>query len=400
MFPGGNRIGAAEETAVAQVLKSKRLFRYYGVEPGPSVVERFEGRFAGTMGVRRALAVNSGTAALATAMAALGVGPGDQVIVPAYSWISTASAAVVLGAVPVLAEVDESLTIDVADAEGLVTPHTKAVVPVHMRGAPCNMAAMTAMAERQGLAVLEDVAQAVGGSYRGRRLGSLGQIGIYSLQFNKIITCGEGGVVVTDDDRLYARALLFHDVAATQRTRLEGVSPFVALTCRLSELQGAVADVQLDRLDGIIEDCRRNRATILGEVGSTLKERGIVLRRSHDETGDTGIALVLLCPDVPTGRSLTEHSRQRGLPAKVLFDPEVPDFHVAYHWGPILNRASWTPRGAWSNPDSDAAYNSDRWRRTIDILGRAVHFDVSPDLTAEQAARYGRVLREGLEALP
>lgn len=400
MFPGGNRIGAAEEAAILDVLRRKRLFRYYGVAPGPSVVDRFEARFAATIGVCHALAVNSGTAALATAMAALGVGPGDQVIVPAYTWISTAAAAVVLGAVPVIAEVEESLTIDVADAERQITPRTKVIVPVHMRGAPCNMAALTAMAERHGIAVLEDVAQAVGGSYRGRRLGSIGRIGIFSLQFNKIITCGEGGVVVTDDDRLHARALLFHDVAASQRTHLEGVAPFVALTCRLSELQGAVADAQLDRLDGIIADCRRNRSIILEEVGTSLDERGIALRRCHDEAGDTAIAIVLLCPDPATARSLANTCQTLDLPAKLLFDPDVPDFHVAYHWGPILDRVSWTPRGPWSDPDADVEYGPDRWRRSIDILGRAVHLDVSPDLSPDLAARYGRALRACVERLP
>lgn len=399
MFPGGNRIGAAEEAAVLEVLRSKRLFRYYGVAPGPSVVERFEARFAAAMGVRHALAVNSGTAALAAAMAALGVGPGDQVIVPAYTWISTASAAVALGAVPVIAEIDETLTIDVADAERQITPRTKAIVPVHMRGAPCDMAAVMGLAERRGIAVLEDVAQAVGGSYRGRRLGSLGHIGIYSLQFNKIITCGEGGVVVTDDDRLHARALLFHDVAASQRARLEGVAPFVALTCRLSELQGAVADAQLDRLEGIISDCRRNRSIILAELGSILEDRGIALRRSHDEHGDAAIALVLLCSDAEEARALAERSQQLGLPSKVLFDPAVPDFHVAFHWSPILNRVSWTPRSPWLDAGADVAYTPARWQRTIDILGRAVHFDVSPDLTEAQAARYGRALRASLMSL-
>lgn len=399
MFPGGNRIGAAEEAAVLGVLRRKRLFRYYGVAPGPSAVDRFETRFAATMGVRHALAVSSGTAALATAMAALGLGPGDQVIVPAYTWISTASAALLLGAVPVLAEVDESLTIDVHDAERQITPRTRAIVPVHMRGAPCDMANLMAMAERHGLAVLEDVAQAIGGRYRGRRLGSLGQIGIYSLQFNKIITCGEGGVVVTNDDRLRSRALLFHDVAASQRTRLERVAPFVALTCRLSELQGAVADAQLDRLDGIIADCRRNRTIILEQLGSVLDECGIALRRSHDEDGDTAIALVLICPEVAAARALADRSTAFGLPAKILFDPSVPDFHVAYHWHPILDRVSWSPRGPWSDPDADTRYGPDRWRRTVDILGRSVHFDVSPDLTVDQAARLGRLLRASIEAL-
>ena len=136
-------------------------------------------------GVRHTLAVSSGCAALACALAALGVGPGDEVIVPAYTWIASAAAVLMVGAVPVIAEVDDALTLDATDAEERITSRTVALVPVHMRGAPCNMDALLELAARRGLRVLEDSAQAVGASYRGRRLGTLGDLGAFSLQFNR-----------------------------------------------------------------------------------------------------------------------------------------------------------------------------------------------------------------------
>jgi 8-amino-3,8-dideoxy-alpha-D-manno-octulosonate transaminase len=208
MYPGGNRIGPEEEEAVLAVLRSKRLFRYYGATDGPSEVEAFEGNLAELIGSRHAVAVASGTTALTTALAAASVGPGDQVIVPSYTWVSTAAAVVAVGAVPILAEVDDSLTIDVQDAETLINGRTRAIIPVHMRGAAADMAAVNKLAQEHDLVVIEDAAQAMGGRFGDQRLGSIGHIGCFSLQYNKIITCGEGGVVVTDDHDLHARALM------------------------------------------------------------------------------------------------------------------------------------------------------------------------------------------------
>ncbi len=274
MFPGGNRIGAEEEAAVLEVLRAKRLFRYYGVVEGPSAVEAFERDVAERLGVTHAIAVASGTTALTTALAAAGVGPGDQVIVPAYTWVSTAAAVVAVGAVPVIAEVDETLTIDVADAASLVNERTKAIIPVHMRGAAADMAAVMEMARRHDLVVIEDAAQAMGGSFAGRRLGTIGDVGCFSLQYNKIITCGEGGIVTTNDARLHARALMYHDVAAGMRGEAAGGAGFFGITCRMSELQGAVAGVQLRRLDDIIAACRAHRARIVELIADRRSQPG------------------------------------------------------------------------------------------------------------------------------
>jgi dTDP-4-amino-4,6-dideoxygalactose transaminase len=181
MYPGGMRIDREEEEAVLEVLRSKRLFRYYGPNPGPSKVDQLEEAFARHMGTEYALAVASGTTALTSALAALGVGPGDEVIVPGYTWISTAAAPLAVGGVPIIAEVDDSLTLDPADFERKITERTKVVIPVHLRGTPCDMDAIMEIARQHNIAVLEDAAQADGGSYKGRRLGSIGDIGFFSL---------------------------------------------------------------------------------------------------------------------------------------------------------------------------------------------------------------------------
>lgn len=399
MYPGGYRIGAAEEAAVLEVLRSRRLFRYYGTTVGPSAVEAFERDVAVRLGTKHAIAVASGTTALTAALAAAGVGTGDQVIVPAYTWVSTPAAVVASGAVPVIAEVDDTLTIDVADAETLVNGRTRAIIPVHMRGAAADMSAVMDMAQRHELLVIEDTAQAMGGSFGSRRLGTIGDIGSFSLQFNKIITCGEGGIVTTDDAELHARALMYHDVAASVRERAAGTPALYGITCRMSELQGAVAGVQLGRLDDIIAACRAHRARIVDSVADIADRQGIRLRSTNDEAGDAAIALILLCPAAPTAMALAHMLQEVGIGAEVMFDPDVVDLHIAPHWRPILEARTWSARGPWFEQAGEFAYGPERWTGTTQRLSRAVHIDISPDLTNEQVEAVAEALGEALAAL-
>jgi len=250
MFPGAMLIDEEEEQSVLQVLRSKRLFRYYGPQPGPSKVEELEDAFANCMGTQYALAVSSGTAALICGLQGIGVGPGDEVIVPAYAWIASAASVLAAGAVPVVAEVDQSLTLDPADVERKITPHTKAIMAVHMRGAPCRMDELLTIAQNHGLKVIEDTAQSNGGSYKGQRLGSIGDVGCFSLQFRKIITSGEGGMVITDDEQSWKRAFMFHDVIGGLRRNLSVDEILWGINFRMPELLAAVAVVQLGRLEG------------------------------------------------------------------------------------------------------------------------------------------------------
>ena len=294
MYPGGMRISGEEEEAVLEVLRSKRLFRYYGPGTTRSRVAELEEAFARVMGVKHAAAVSSGSAALMCALAGLGVGPGDEVIVPAYTWIATASAVVAMGAVPILAEVDESLTLDPADVESKITGATKAIIPVNMRGAPCAMDELMAVARKHGLSVLEDVAQANGASYHGQRLGSIGDVGAFSLQFNKIITCGEGGLVTTNDDGILRRVLMYNDVVGGRRNGIPDDEILPGINFRLSELQGAVAQVQLTRLDDLLSDMRQRQAEIKEGLAGVAAQTGITFRRSNDPEGDAAIAVDLL----------------------------------------------------------------------------------------------------------
>src|SRR5256714_2125512 len=180
MFPGGMEVGDEELEALERVIRSKNLFRYYGVGEGPQEVASFEREFAEHMGAEHALAVNAGSSALICGLIGSGVGRGDEVIVPAYTWNATANAVLASGALPVLAEVDDSLTLDPADVEAKITPRTRAILPVHMRGNTADMHALVELARERGLALLEDACQAAGASFQGRRLGSFGDAGAFS----------------------------------------------------------------------------------------------------------------------------------------------------------------------------------------------------------------------------
>jgi len=362
MFPGGMEVGREELEALGRVIESKNLFRYYGVGDGPDEVISFEREFAAHMGAKHALCLNAGSSALICGLIGAGVGEGDEVIVPAYTWNATPNAILATRAFPVLAEVDESLTLDPADVERRITPRTRAILPVHMRGAPAAMDALGAIAQQNGLVMIEDVCQAAGASYRGRRLGTFGDAGAFSLQFNKIITTGEGGVMITDREDLLDLALDVHDCANSVR-RGVGLPKFAGYNFRASELTGAMARVQLTKLDGLLERMRANHARLSAEVNGLP---GLTLRRPNDEDGDAGIALIAFADSAVLAADAVAALDAEGVLAMQIYSPATPDLHVYPYWAPVL--AALEAAGA-ERPDCP---------RTLDLLQRAIHVDVSP----------------------
>lgn len=400
MYPGGMRIGKEEEESVLEVLRSKRLFRYYGPNPGPSKVAELEERFAALMGVDYAVAVTSGSAALMCGLAAFGVGPGDEVIVPAYTWIASAEAVMGVGAVPVVAEVDSSLTLDPADMERRITARTKAIIPVHMRGAPCQMDAVMEVAARHGLKVLEDVAQADGASFHGRRLGGIGDMGAFSFQFNKIVTAGEGGMLTTHDKNLYNRAVMVHDVAGGQRNHIPPQERIPGLNFRMSELQAAVMLAQLNRMDGLLRDMRRNKAMLKGAMEQVAERKGIAFRSIHDPEGEAAVGLVFFAPTAERAQAVASALSAEGSPSWLLYHPDHVDYHVYAHWEPVVNQRTWSETGGpWRWHAGDVDYSPAACPQTLDLLSRAVHIDISPDLSSENIEELAEAVNKVLEAL-
>lgn len=399
MYPGGMRLDRREEESVLQVVRSRRLFRYYGPGDGESKVDELEQAFAQHVGAGYCLATSSGTAALTAALVGLGVGPGDEVIIPAYTFIATAAAVLAAGAVPVLAEVDESLQLDPNDTASKITERTAALLPVHMRGTPADMDRIGAIARRHGLAMVEDAAQAIGGSYHGQRVGTIGDAGAYSLQFNKIITCGEGGLLVTNDKPLYQRMLMYHDVNAAMRHQIPVEEQRLGVNLRLSELQGAVALVQLRKLETILADMRRHKAAVKEGIATAVEACGARYRQMNSADGDTGLALIFFMPAEARTDRVIGALRAEGVSANRLFSPDRVDHHVYYHWPSLLEKRTCTVPGPWNWHTGSIEYHKDMCPRTLGLLGRAVQLDISPDLTDRQVAQIVEATRKVLDSM-
>ena len=386
MFPGGLEIGEEEKKEVLEVLDNKYLFRYYGPKDSPSKVKALEEQYAEFTGSRHCLALNSCTSALISALVAAGVGPGDEVIVPAYTFFATCAAVVAARAIPIVAEVDKSLTMDPADFERKITARTKAVIPVHMRGIPAKIDRIVEIARRHKLVVIEDVAQANGGTYRGKPLGSFGDVGCFSLQFHKIITSGEGGILVTNSDLLYTRAQAYHDVAACWRKdrfappEFEG-EIFFGVNFRMSELTGAVALAQFRKLDLLLSRMRTNKKRIKDRIRDI---KGLEFRDVNDEAGDTSICLVFYLPKAEQVEAIVKALRAEGVEAGGIYDKGVPDWHIYPHWKMLIDKMMPTVKGCPFNcPQSGPVpdYKADDCPRTMEWLGRSVHLDIPPQLT-------------------
>ena len=366
-------IGAEEEALVLEVLRSKALFRYAGLDPAkpPTMTARLEREFRDYIGTDYALAVTSGSGALEVAMAAAGIGPGDEVIVTAWSWIACFTAIVRVGARPVLAEIDDTLNLDPAEIGRLATPHTRAVLVIHYQGVPAEMERIQHEAHRRGLFVIEDCAQSIGCSYRGRKVGTWSDIATFSFQANKTMTAGEGGMVVTRDGWLYERAVRFHDLgnyrpyhAAIQPARGES---FAGGQFRMSELTAAVALAQLRKLDGLRAHCRALHARIAERVAGL---RGITLRRSPDPTGDFGFELYLFFADATRVAPFREKLDARNVNCGARTGT-YPQYHRDYVKNGRAHTAEASPfRGMdpWPAP----GYRAEDFPRTEELTRRFV----------------------------
>lgn len=368
-FPGAMMIGEEEKKGVMEVLDSKALFRYYGPLGSLNKTKEFEEEFAKYMGTKYALAVSSGTAALCIGLTAAGIGPGDEVIVPGYTWIASALSVVACRATPVIAEVDKSLTLDPNDFEAKITGKTKVVIPVHMRGIGCRMDEIVEIAEDHGLTVFEDNAQSCGGEYKGRKLATIGDAGMFSFQLNKIITAGEGGGLITNEKDLFEKSVMLHDVASLR----EGPKvwwkftsqPMMGLNFRMNEISSAILIAQLHKLDKVLSVTRRNREKIKNGISDI---DGIEFRDVPDPKGDTSICLMFFLPTPEKAQRFAEALRAEnidgpGYGTHVAYIPGKHDMHVYIYWDPLLR------------------YSEKMCPRTLALLGRSVHMDVSPLLT-------------------
>ncbi len=290
---GAELIGDEERKEIMDVMETGILMRY-GFDKerkGVFKVREFEEAFAAHCGAGFALGVTSGSAALKVALTALDIGPGDEVIVPAFTFIATYEAVLEVGAIPVMADIDDTLNLDPEDIARKMTPYTKAVIPVHMCGAPARIDRIVDIARRFFIRVLEDNAQSCGGSFQGKKLGTFGHMGIFSFDYYKTMTTGEGGMVVTDDRELYERSDWYHDHGhdhdPTVSRAMEGRF-ILGFNYRMNELQGALGLAQLRKLPAIIAGQRKNKDAVKALLQGVP---GLKFREIPDPDGDTATFL-------------------------------------------------------------------------------------------------------------
>lgn len=404
-MPTGNSgpsvIDDEEIDAVTSVLREGRLFRY---QKGRSEAAKFEIEAAKVLGVKYALMVNSGTSALITSLTAVGVGPGDEVIVPGYTYISTAAAVMAAGAVPVIAEIDDSLGLDPSDLERKITPHTKAVVPVHMRGVPARLDDIVDIARSHKLKIVEDACQCVGGSYKGRRVGTYGDVGAWSLNFFKTITTGEGGLVYTNDRDIYERACLTADPGLPMwgfdQDEVEWQNEAAPRqTYRPSIVLAAIARVQLTKLEDILS---HQRALKQAFIEGLDEAKGYKLQYVEDPKGDTGVSISLLTRDKELAIGYAHALKAEGVDVATVYNDGFPDRHIYTYWDSILEKRSHHPSGyPWKDPNykGNVEYSKDMCPQTLDLLGRSVRFDFNMNMTVEHAKQMAEALNKVDSAL-
>jgi dTDP-4-amino-4,6-dideoxygalactose transaminase len=391
-------IGEEEIQEVLEVLRGGYLFRY-GVSLGAEVDPRFKGKvyqvereIADYCGVRYAVAVNSGTSALLTALSGLGVGPGDEVIVPGYTFIASLSSIIYARAVPVLAEVDRTFNLDPADVRAKVTPRTRAIMAVHMMGNPARLDELQAIADEHRLFLIEDCAQAFGATYKGRPVGSVGKVGAFSFNVYKTITSGDGGMVVTDDEEVYRRCFAFHDQGHSPlRTGVEiGQRPFVGLDLRFTELQAAVLIAQLKKLPRILGHLRANKKHYKERIADLP---GLEFRELPDPEGDVATMLTVILPTEAIARRIAG-----GLGTKVVADA---GWHVYSNMEQILEQRTLTPEKCpfTCSPYTCRGGQMRYWKgmlpRTDALLARSINISIGvsdPGLSSG----FGVTMRDGL----
>lgn len=407
-WPGSYFIGEEEIDAVTRVLQARSPYRFYGHDV-LHYADQVENFFRQRLGRKYAVLVTSGTTALSTAMMAADVGPGDEVLLPGYMWVACVSAVVRCGAIPRLVDIDDTYTIDPDDLERKINPRTKAVLLVHMSGACGDVERIAAICKQRGVLLIEDVAQANGASFRGKPLGSFGDLAIYSFQYNKNITAGEGGLVVSDDDTLGAKAWAYHDVGyarnAAGRVDMSGPIQTWGQCVHMSEVSAAVLYAQTQKLDLITSRMRARNHQLYQGIGSIP---GATPRRVIDPQGDSGPFVLISWPSKEAARELVERTRAAGVKPGPwgVGNIHMVDWglHIYYNNVSLIEKRGVNSAGRpWSDPlnafHTEIDYRKGLLPQMDDLIDRSILITVPPSLTEDAANRMIAIYHEAAHAI-
>ena len=393
--PGMQLIGEEEKKEILEVLEAGYSYRY-GSPDDPcfkAKVHQLEQEAAKVLDARYAVAMNSGTSALLVALCGLGVGPGDEVIVPGYTFVAGMSSVIWARAVPILAEVDRTLNLDPADVRQKITGRTKAIMAVHMLGNPARLDELKAIADERNLFLIEDCAQAFGAKYKGRAVGSIGHAGTYSFNIFKTITAGDGGMLVTQDEDLYRRFFGVHDQGHSPlRLGVEvGQRPFVGLDFRMTEIQAAVLLAQLRKLDRILTHLRANKRRFKAAIAGLPS---LEFREITDAEGECATLLTVFFPSEQIARQVAAE-----LGTKVVADS---GWHVYSNMEQILEKRTVTPEGCPFNCPLYKGPEPKYWKgmlpQTDSLLARAINISIGV-LDPGLGSGFGITVRDGFDAV-
>ncbi|CBW27861.1 putative pilin glycosylation protein [Halobacteriovorax marinus SJ] len=389
-------IDQEEVDAVAEVLKSGELFRY---QKQDGLCRKFEKALASKFGVKYAHLVTSGTNALVCALIASDIGEGDEVLIPSYTFIATASAVLMAGAIPVVCEVDDNLQLDLNHAKEIISDRTKGLIPVHMDGIACDMDAFVKFSKDHNLKLIEDACQSFGGKYKGKYLGTFGDFGCFSFNKDKIITSGDGGIVLTNDREMYEKICCISDGAFSISPHHENFftdfNPVLGYSMRVSEITGAILNIQLKKSEMILLKYRERKKILY----DALKEvDGIKIQNGHDVEGDCGITIYLSCKDANMCASIGKALRNRRVAA---IPPSMRPGHVVWKWGKMLTKEAFFDkrRNPYLKTDKQYNYAVFNFLSSMDKVTKTLRVEVDIHWTIEETFKIAELIKDSIRTV-
>jgi 8-amino-3,8-dideoxy-alpha-D-manno-octulosonate transaminase len=381
-MPGTELFGAEERKEIEDVLSTGIMFRFNHDAQRNNIwkAKDFEAEAKIITGAKHALAVSNGSAAILAALAASGIGAGDEVICPPFTYIATIEAVLMLGALPVFAEIDETLCLSAEGIKKVITPKTKGVCLVHMCGGNANMDEIMAVVKEHNLILVEDAGQAFAASYKGTATGLFGKAGAYSFDFFKIATAGEGGILVTNDEATYKLADSYCDHGHDHVGNNRGMEnhPIIGFNYRISELHAAVGAAQTRKVPAIREANLKNKAFLQKELS---KVEGISFSKLGDDNGDSGTFLNILMPDTETAKRTVDEFNKAGVGGFNYWFTNM--YHFINQWEHIkgLKTASKLAIQLLGAPQD---YNNLDIPKTQAVVGRLISFGIRCTWTEEE----------------
>lgn len=341
-MPGFELFGDAERKEVHDVLDSGVLMRYGfdGMRQGHWKAKELEHAIQSRFEVNHAQLLSSGTAAVSLALASAGIGAGDEVIMPCFTFVASFEAIIMLGATPIIVDIDDTLTLDIDAVKAAVTPKTKAIMPVHMCGSMANLNALRTICDANNLILIEDACQAIGGMYDGKALGTIGDLGCFSFDFVKTVTCGEGGVVITNNQKYYTNADHYSDHGHDHEGSDRGAEthPFLGYNFRISELNAAVGLAQFRRLDDFIAIQKKHYTIIRNELSNIA---GLTFRTVPEGGEESYAFLNFFLEDLDTARKMSHSFKDNGI--DVCFHYFDNNWHYIRKWDHLTTQKSLFP---------------------------------------------------------